>query len=369
MRIGLDCTPLLGRRSGIGTYTLHLLEALVDRYPHDEFAATAFTWNGRRELAQAVPPGVTVASRPVPARLLRQAWQLTERPRIEDLAGRLDVFHATNFLMPPVGRAAGVVTIHDLAYLRFPETVSAATLAYRELVPKGLARVGAVVVPSRAVADQVLDAYAVDPASVVVTHEGVDPAWGATAPKTPDALRQWGIAEDFLVVVGTLEPRKNLPRLLAAYAAALRDDPDLPQLVIVGGQGWGDALDLTGVPDGQVVTPGHLPWADLRGVVASARALLFPSLDEGFGLPPLEALACGTPVLAADIPVLREVLGDQALFVPPLDVEAIAAGIADVTAAPVGTATTRRDWAARFTWRACAEATHTAYDLAVRRTR
>ena len=238
MRIGLDCTPLLGRRSGIGTYTLHLLEALVDRYPHDEFAATAF--------------------------------------------------------MPPVGRAAGVVTIHDLAYLRFPETVSAATLAYRELVPKGLARVGAVVVPSRAVADQVLDAYAVDPASVVVTHEGVDPVWGATAPKTPDALRQWGIAEDFLVVVGTLEPRKNLPRLLAAYAAALRDDPDLPQLVIVGGQGWGDALDLTGVPDGQVVTPGHLPWADLRGVVASARALLFPSLDEGFGLPPLEALACGT---------------------------------------------------------------------------
>ena len=92
-------------------------------------------------------------------------------------------------------------------------------------------------------------------------------------------------------------------------------------------------------------------------------------MDEGFGLPPLEALACGTPVLAADIPVLREVLGDQALFVPPLDVEAIAAGIADVTAAPVGTATTRRDWAARFTWRACAEATHTAYDLAVRRTR
>ena len=158
MRIGLDCTPLLGRRSGIGTYTLHLLGALVDRYPHDEFAATAFTWNGRRELAEAVPPGVTVASRPVPARLLRQAWQLTERPRIEDLAGRLDVFHATNFLMPPVGRAAGVVTIHDLAYLRFPETVSAATLAYRELVPKGLARVGAVDVPSRAVADQVHDA-------------------------------------------------------------------------------------------------------------------------------------------------------------------------------------------------------------------
>ena len=107
-----------------------------------------------------------------------------------------------------------------------------------------------------------------------------------------------------------LSPARTSPVSSLPTPRALRDDPDLPQLVIVGGQGWGDALDLTGVPDGQVVTPGHLPWADLRGVVASARALLFPP-DEGFGLPPLEALACGTPVLAADIPVLREVPGTR----------------------------------------------------------
>ena len=364
MRIGIDATPLLGQRSGIGTYTQHLLEALVATRPDDTFVATAFTFHGRRDLSGAVPAGVAVASRPVPARLLRQAWQVGARPRIEDLAGTLDVFHATNFLMPPTARAAGVVTIHDLAYLRFPETVSAATLAYRELVPRGLAHAQVVVVPSAAVGAQGLDAYAVAPERVVVTHEGVDPAWSATAPASPEALRQWGIDDDFLVVVGTLEPRKNLPRLLSAYARAVRDDPSLPQLVLVGGAGWGEALDTAGVPSGRVVLPGHLPWADLRAVVAGARALLFPSLDEGFGLPPLEALACGVPVMASDIPVLREVLGEQASFVDPFDVEALAAGISAVVTTPVGTPASRRAWADRYTWSACAEATFAAYDRA-----
>lgn len=369
MRIGIDATPLLGQRSGVGAYTLHLLEALVATHPRDEWVATAFTWHGRRDLPAVVPDGVEIASRPVPARLLRQAWMRAERPRIEDLIGRLDVFHATNFLMPPLGRAAGAVTIHDLAYLRYPETVSAATLAYRDLVPKGLARAGAIIVPSRAVADQVLDAYAVAPESVVVTHEGVDPAWAATAPASPETLREFGIRDDYLLVVGTLEPRKNLRRLVEAYVAAVHADPSTPQLVLVGAKGWGDALDLTAVPEGQVVAPGHLPWQTLRELVAGARGLLFPSLDEGFGLPPLEALACGTPVLASDIPVTREVLGDQADFVDPFDVDAITEGIGALLTAPVGTRESRRAWAARYTWRACAEATYRAYDLSITRTR
>lgn len=364
MRIGLDCTPLLGQRSGIGTYTLHLLEALVSACPGDEFVATAFTWNGRRDLPAAVPDRVTVASRPVPARLLRHSWLVSDQPPVEALTGRLDVFHATNFVLPPTRRAAGVVTIHDLAYLRFPETVSAATLAYRDLVPKGLTRAGAIVVPSRAVGDQLMEAYAVAPDRVVVTHEGVDPAWAATAPASRETLREFGIDDDYLVVVGTLEPRKNLPRLLRAYAAAAEVDPGLPQLVLIGGQGWGEALDLSGIPRGRVVTPGHLPWDTLRDLVAGSRGLLFPSLDEGFGLPPLEALACGTPVLAADIPVTREVLGDQAAFVDPFDVEAIAEGILRLVAAPVGTRESRREHASRFTWRECARTTSRAYELA-----
>lgn len=366
MRIGIDATPLLGQRSGVGAYTLHLLEALLATHPRpeDDLVATAFTWNGRRDLPGVVPEGADIASRPVPARLLRQAWMRAERPRIEDLTGPLDVFHATNFVLPPVGHAAGVVTIHDLAYLRHPETVSASTLAYQELVPKGLARAGAIIVPSRAVADQLLDAYAVPPESVVVTHEGVDPAWAATAPASPETLRELGIREDYLLVVGTLEPRKNLRRLVEAYVEAVHDDPSTPQLVLVGAKGWGDALDLSAVPDGQVVAPGHLPWDTLRELVAGARGLLFPSLDEGFGLPPLEALACGTPVLASDIPVTREVLGDQADFVDPFDVHAIAAGISRILTDPVGTRETRRAWAARYTWKACAEATYAAYELA-----
>lgn len=364
MRIGFDATPLLGQRSGVGTYTLHLMEAMHHLHPEDSLVATAFTWRGRRDLPAVVPAGCEVASRPVPARLLRQAWQVSELPVVETLAGPLDVFHATNFLMPPLRRAAGVVTIHDLAYLRHPETVSAATLAYRDLVPKGLARAGAIIVPSRAIADQVCDAYAVAPERVVVTHEGVDPAWAMTEPAGAEVRRALGLATDHFTFVGTLEPRKNLTRLIAAYRAALAEEPNLPQLVLIGGRGWGDDLDLSGLPPHQVVTTGHLPWDTLRAVVAGSRGLLFPSLDEGFGLPPLEALACGVPVLASDIPVLREVLGSQAAFVDPLDVPAIAHGITELAHSPVGSIESRRAHAAQFTWRGCAAATHTAYDLA-----
>ena len=155
MRVGLDATPLLGVRTGIGRYTADLLAALSTG--PDELVATAFTLRGRGALA--VPAGVEVRARPVPARLLQQAWARTSVPSVELLTGPLDVFHGTNFVLPP-SRAAGVVTVHDLAFLRLPATVSAASARYRVLVPRSLRRARVVVTPSRAVAEQLSDAYA-----------------------------------------------------------------------------------------------------------------------------------------------------------------------------------------------------------------
>ena len=365
MRIGIDATPLIGRLTGVGIYTSNLLSALAEDWPEDELAATAFTWRGRGGLEAVVPSRVLVRSRPAPARALRAMWTSVGLPHVEALSGPVDVFHATNFVLPPLRRAAGVVTVHDLSFLRYPATVAAASMAYRELVPAGLARAAVVVTPSQAVAEQVQDAYAVPSDRVLVTPLGVDPVWSTTLPPTAPWRAALGIPTEYMLAVGTLEPRKNLSALVAAYAGLVADHQDVPPLVIAGGAGWGAELDLSAIPRDRVVLTGHLPLPDLRSLVAGATVLAFPSIDEGFGLPPLEALACGVPVVANNLPVTREVLGDQADFCDAADPLALADALLVAVTDPHGSADARRAHAAGFTWTRCAEATHTAYERAV----
>lgn len=363
MRIGFDATPLLGAMTGVGTYAANLLAALAAGYPDDDLVATAFSLRGRGDLGAVVPEGVAVRARPYPARALRLAWGAADLPAVESLCGPVDVFHATNFVLPPTRRAAGVLTIHDLAYLSFPETVSRESLAYRELVPRGIARAAMVVTPSAAVAEQVQDAYRLPADRVAVTPLGVDAAWHRSAPPSGDWLAARGLPTEYLLAVGTLEPRKNLRRLVDAYRILSASDAATPPLVVAGGAGWGDALDEAA--RSHVHLTGRLELDELRTLVAGAAALVFPSLDEGFGLPPLEALACGVPVVANDLPVTREVLGDQALFCDATDPEALAAAVVQVLSAPAGDVDSRRARAASFTWARCAEATHTAYRRAL----
>jgi glycosyltransferase involved in cell wall biosynthesis len=365
VRIGIDATPLLARMTGVGIYTSNLMGALAQDWPGDDLVATAFTWRGRGGLETVVSAKVSVHSRPAPARALRVMWGSLGLPPVEVLSGPVDVFHATNFVLPPLRRAAGVVTVHDLSFLRYPETVSAASLAYRKLVPVSLGRAAVVLTPSRAVAQQVQDAYGVPSGRIMVTPLGVDPQWSAALPATPSWRAARGIPSDYLLAVGTLEPRKNLRALVAAYAGLVAGRADVPPLVIAGGAGWGDALDLRAIPDDRVILTGHLALSDLRSLVAGATALAFPSIDEGFGLPPLEALACGVPVVANDLPVTREVLGDQGDFCDATDPQALADALLVALTDPHGNPDARRARAAQFTWARCAKATHTAYERAV----
>jgi len=360
VRVAIDATPLLGPRTGIGTYTANLLDRLASAADVD-LVATAFTARGAGALAAHLPTGVPVRARPVPARVLRAAWLAGTGPSVELLTGPVEVFHGTNFVVPPLRHASGVVTIHDLGYLRNPATVTSDSLAYRRLVPLALARGAHVCTPSRAVAHQVSDAYAIAPERIHVTPLGVDPAWAAAGAPGPELRATLGLPQDYLVAVGTLEPRKNLALLVEAYRLALQRGTELPPLVLVGARGWGAALDTSALPDGRIRRTGHLPLEQLRQVVAGAVALLFPSIDEGFGLPPLEALACGTPVVCADLEVTREVLGDQASYADPRSVGAFLSAVEASLGQPVGTPATRRAHATAFTWQACAEATLTAY--------
>lgn len=363
MRVGFDATPLLGPRTGVGTYTGELVEALVRVAPQVRLVATAFSARGSATLADQLPDAVQVRAPRVPARLLRAAWLRMPFPPAEALVGRVEVFHGTNFVVPAGIRARPVVTVHDLSYLTYPGAVATASLAYRRLVPMAISRGAVVCTPSRAVAEEVLGRYRIDADRVHPTPLGVDPVWFQEPAPSVGTLA--GPDSPYLVAVGTLEPRKNLATLLDAYRLATRRGVALPRLVLVGGQGWGDALDTTGFAPGQVALPGYMPFDDLRRVVAEAEGLVFPSSYEGFGLPPLEALACGTAVIASDLPVTREVLGDQASYVDARSAEALLAGIQGALADPVGTSATRQAHARGFTWRACAEATLAAYRRAL----
>ena len=352
MRVGLDCTPLLGVRTGIGRYTASLLAALAAG--PDPLVATAFTLRGRGGLQ--VPDPVQVRARPVPARALQAAWARSSWPPVELLTGRLDVFHATNFVLPPTRRAAGVVTVHDLAFLRMTETVSAASARYRALVPRSLRRARVVVTASAAVADQVREAYAAELGTTPVqaVPHGVDPAWSAAAPPEAALRAALDLPSSYLLFVGTLEPRKDLRTLLAAVRL-LRD---APPLVLVGPPGWGEQVAV-----GDARTPGFLDDDALRSVVAGAAALVLPSRDEGFGLTVLEALAAGTPVVASDLPVLREVGGDAVAYAAVGDAEAFAAALTAVLESP-GDPAVRRAQAAPFTWQRSAQGHRAAYALA-----
>jgi glycosyltransferase involved in cell wall biosynthesis len=367
----VDVTPLLGPRTGVGRYVASLTRELGSCDDGaDTVVGIAFTARGHRSLPDQLPPGVRAVGPPAPARLLHRVWSHAEHPPVTLFTGRADVFHATNFVLPPPGRSAGVVTVHDLSFLRQPGTVTPAARAYRDLVPLSVRRASVVLTPSAAVAAEVAEEYGISPDRIAVTHLGVDAEWYAAALPDADMRRRLDLPERYFVFVGNLEPRKNLPLLLAAYRALLDARPDAPGLVLIGPPGWGPALDLAGIPPEKIVFTGYRTDTELRSLVAGATAMVYPTSYEGFGLPPLEAFACGTPLVASDLPVIREVVGDDpstATLTPVGDEAALTAALTDLLDAgdAPGAAAARRARARDFTWASTAAATRAAYERAL----
>jgi glycosyltransferase involved in cell wall biosynthesis len=358
MRIALDGTPLLGATTGVGTYVRGLLAGLSQLGHHPR--AVPFTLRGGGRPA-GLPPGVGWRHVPAPARLLQEAWARGRVPPVELFAGRVDVFHATNFVAPPAVRARSVLTLHDLTFLRHPDWVTPAVSRYADLVPRALRSATAVVVtPSRAVADEVVEAFGIAADRVVPTPLGVDPAWADAVPADDAWLAGRDLPQDFVVFTGAREPRKNLGTLLAAHARARASGP-VPDLLLVGPSGWGPGLPQ----QPGVHLTGWLSAGELRSVVARARTSVLPSHYEGFGLPLLEAMAAGTPVLASDLPVHREVSGGHARLVPATDSDGWAEALLTLPDRDPGSVAAARAWAARHTWTECARRTVAAYERAV----
>jgi glycosyltransferase involved in cell wall biosynthesis len=264
-------------------------------------------------------------------------------------------------LPPALPSTAGVVTVHDLAFLHHGDTTRPEVAVYRRLVPKSVARSACVIVVSEAVKQEVMDEFGLPPDRVVVAHHGVDPGWFEAQPLSRGGLERLGLPPRYLLFVGNLEPRKNLRTLLDAHAKARAENMDVPPLVLVGPSGWGDRW-AGSLPDpAHVVLAGFLPDDALRAVVAGATAVCAPSRYEGFDLPLLEALAAGRRVLASDLPVHREVSGGHAALLPALDVDAWVDAIVNNSGTQSVADLAARKHAAAFTWLASARGHVNAY--------
>ncbi|MGD9904425.1 MAG: glycosyltransferase family 4 protein [Vicinamibacterales bacterium] len=364
----VDYRPALRARTGIGEYVHELARALTATAPADE-RLTVFSSSWADRIMPGVAdelPGAARVDLRVPVRALTWAWHRLGWPPIERMAGDCDVVHSPTPLLVPARRAAQVVTIFDLHFLRNRQAASGpARRDFPDLVRDHVRRADHVIAGSSYAAGLVGAELGVPAARITTTPLGA-PAWAADI-----RARRAGSLGTTILFVGTLEPRKNVGVLLDAYATLLAQAPEAPPLVLAGrptaaAAEWLARLDAPPLA-GRATATGYVDDATRRALYADARMLVLPSVDEGFGLTALEALACGVPVVAAAAGSLPEVVGDAGVLVDPHDpmawTAALAALLDDDTARASGARGPAR--AAHFAWSATAAATRTAYAAAL----
>lgn len=372
-RIGIDYTAAIHQTAGIGRTVRELVRALAD---HHADSIRLFVAGARGLDLPAPRPGCVYALSLLSERTHARLWHRLRLPLpVELWAGRLDLFHAADFALPPtLPGARAVVTVHDLAFERHPQDTMPGMLRYlRAVVPRSVRRADHVIADSEATRRDLLDLYGAPPDKVSVVYPGVEARFNPTPREGEQAaLRaKYNLpVAPIVLAVGTMQPRKNHLRLVQAFAQAAGD----AVLVIAGGRGWGyDAVHAEVARLGlqsRVIFPGYIDDADLPALYRAAVVFAYPSLYEGFGLPVLEALACGVPVITSNVSSLPEVTGpDAALLVDPLDVDGLAAAIARLLGDADLRANLRErglERAAAFTWARAAAQTWAIYSALLR---
>lgn len=323
MRIGIDISQVIFSGTGSATYTAELLTHLLATDKENEYVLFGGSLRRHDELktfTRSLTSPVTEKFTHLPPSALHFLWNKLHKVSVDHFIGQLDIFHASDATQPPT-KAKKVTTIHDLVVYTYPETLHPAQVRVQK---RRLAWVkkeaDAVIAVSEATKQDILTYLQIDPEKITVIYEGVTSQFSANLrldqqQKIEAIKTKYQLPEQYLLNVGTLQPRKNLTRLLEAY----KQLSHAPALAIVGNVGWGEQLPK--VPG--VTLLGAVEQQDLPYLYAGAYFFIYPSLYEGFGLPILEAMACGTPVITSNVSSLPEVGGDAALYVDPKDVDNI----------------------------------------------
>lgn len=364
----IDLSAAAHERAGLGRYAASLAEALLAL----GVPLSAFVNDPRESRLRAPLSDLPTLT----ARLPRKPWRLRAAlsyfggPSMDRAFEGVGLFHATEHLLPKLSRARSVFTLHDTAYLLFPQHHLPRNRMYlRAMMPRFLARADRIIAVSENTRRDALRFYGLAPGKIEVIPEGVDARFGpdVDAASVSDVRRRYRLPDRFVLSLGTIEPRKNLPTLLEAYAALQPSHTDVG-LVIAGGRGWMhenffDRLRSLGLERVVVVT-GHVPDDDVPALLNAAEVFAFPSEFEGFGLPPLEAMACGVPVVCSNAASLPEVIGDAGLLLPPRDVGAWVKALGAMLGGPDLRAELRTKGLARarrFSWDAAARKTLEVY--------
>ena len=361
MRILLDYRPALRLRTGVGEY-VHELAAALQSLLSGGDRLTLFSSSLRDRVRGQPVRGADVIDRRIPVSVLNYAWHRLQWPPVEALAGAIDVVHAAHPLLIPARRAAQAVTVHDLDYLDHPERTRAEIRRdYPSLTADHARRADLVVAVSEYTAAQIRTRFDVPPDRLIVCRPGA-PRWPRRAPP-----RSTGP----ILFVGTLEPRKNVDALLQAYARVIARRPDAPPLVLAGRtveQSAPIVAAAARTPGVQLL--GYVSEEQRRRLYLDASMLVLPSLEEGFGLPALEAMTVGVPLIASRRGALPEVAGQAGLLIDPLDTGALAEAIEAVLAQPerrLQMADAGFRQSRLFDWKKSAEALLAAYRTAIAR--
>jgi glycosyltransferase involved in cell wall biosynthesis len=361
VRILLDYRPALVTRTGVGEYVHRMAEALV-RVSAGRDDITIFASSLKNRLAPGAVSGARSADARVPARLLTSLWQRREWPRVETLAGGpFDIVQSSQPTLVPARSGLRLTTAHDLDFLDHPERTQAEFAGrYAALARRHARETDHVIAVSAYTAGEVEARLGVPRHRITVCRPG-RPGWPVRAAAPPASI-------GYLLFVGTLEPRKNVAGLLEAYGRLVARNHQAPPLVLVGRTVPESARILAALErppfEGRVRHRGYIPDADRPGLYAGATALILPSFAEGFGLPVLEAMTVGVPVITSDRGSLPEVVGDAGLLVSPTDPEELAAAMQRVVgdaklAASLGARGARRSL--MFDWTTSATALRETY--------
>jgi glycosyltransferase involved in cell wall biosynthesis len=365
VRIVIDYRPALRARTGVGEH-IHQITRALAQTGSDALTAFSSSWKDRVPATVAVDlPSVRIVDRRVPVGVLNFSWHRLLWPPIEALAGgEYDIAHSPHPLLLPSRSAAQVVTIHDLHFLAHPDRTSAEIRRdYATLVRAHAHRADRIIVVSKFVAGEVQRLLDIPADRISVCANGA-PEW-----KGPPADSDAG---GYLLYTGTIEPRKNVGGLLDAYARLIARRPNTPRLVIAGRAEHGSAAVLARLNEpplaGNVEYRGYVPASDREALFKGAHAFVLPAFDEGFGIPAVEAMAAGVPVVVSNRGALPEVVGDAGLFIDPDDIESLTSALDRMLRdSDLRASCARRglDRARRFTWTQTARDVRRAYEDAL----